>query len=63
MKLEAEANALERAGIRWLDDENDSAEEAALAARRRTKGKCRVCETPLTFLERFTRKRYCRLHR
>ena len=63
MKLEAEANALERAGIRWLDDENDSAEEAALAARRRTKGKCRVCKTPLTFLERFTRKRYCRLHR
>ena len=63
MKLEAEAQALERAGIRWLDDENDADEELALDARERTKGKCRICEAPLSFRERFTRKRYCRVHR
>jgi hypothetical protein len=63
MKLEAEANALDRASIHWLDDENDEAEEAALNARQRYQGKCRICQTPLTFSERLRRKRYCKLHR
>lgn len=63
MKLEAESLALDHAGIHWLDDEKDDDEEAALDARARTRGKCRICEAPLTFFERFTRKRYCKVHR
>lgn len=64
MKLmKQESEALSPTGIRWLDDERDEAVAASALAEARTKGRCRVCETPLTFFERLTRKRYCVLHR